>query len=491
MKNVRNIFILYLAGLLLLSGCGKETTTETAAAVNTAPAETIPETTADPLPTDLDFGGETVSMYVRGDTLDTEFAAEATGDVVNDALYQRNFNIEERYNAKLSIFANTSVDYWGERNIYMDTVRSSVMANDGSIDIVAGLSNIMPTMAKEGLFTNLTAADMPYLHFSADWWSKTLVDELAIDGRLYFASGEAGLGVIRGLMCMFYNKDIITEHGLPEPYTLVEEGTWTTDKMEEMALSVYEDVNGDGTVDNGDRLGFILANENHAPNFLTAGAIAFTKVEEDGSRGFTLDSEKSVSYIQKMAVMMAQTGFKTVTDGSTTYVNSFQNGLALFTSGEFYYAETYRDLDFDYGILPFPKFDENQQDYITTARSTFSMFAIPKSGKRDQAAAVLEAYAYEGRTIVTPAYYETALKVKYSRDDVSARMFDIIRDGITFDFGITCGPSFADTSVNIVVEVRKHIGYSLDTWVSSYAAVEQALAASLADYVTAIQALAE
>ena len=49
-------------------------------------------------------------------------------------------------------------------------------------------------------------------------------------------------------------------------------------------------------------------------------------------------------------------------------------------------------------------------------------------------ARVLEAMNSESWKYVIPAWYETALKIKYVRDNVSAQMIDIIRDSITTEF---------------------------------------------------------
>ena len=42
---------------------------------------------------------------------------------------------------------------------------------------------------------------------------------------------------------------------------------------------------------------------------------------------------------------------------------------------------------------------------------------------------------YEGWKTVTPAVFETAMKYKYTHDEDSIRMLDIIRGSISFDFG--------------------------------------------------------
>ena len=181
---------------LLAAGCGSENPTvdTTTAADDTTAAETSP----DNIPLGTDLGGRTVRIYTRGDTNATEFDAEQSGDIVDDAIYARNRSIEDRLNVTLEYVVNTSEDFWADRTIYMDTVRGAVLANDGSIDIAAGLSNIMPELAQDGMFFNLLAPDMPYFDFDSPWWPSELVDELSVQGRLYMTSGRSALERSRG-----------------------------------------------------------------------------------------------------------------------------------------------------------------------------------------------------------------------------------------------------------------------------------------------------
>lgn len=463
---------------LLLTACGEsdepvndntEVTTETTA-----------DTQRDNIPEGTDLGGVTIRVYTRGDTNDTEFDAEATGDIVDDAIYNRNRTIEERLNVTLEYFSNTTEDFWGDRNIYMDTVRSSVMANDGSIDIAAGLSLMMPFLAEEGLFYNLLAEDVPYLDLTYPWWSESMINELAVNDKLYFASGEASLGVIKGMMCYYFNKNLITDLQLDDPYELVANGNWTLDKFGEMAAVAYHDINGDSAIDPSDRFGFIIANENHASNFLNSSELRVTRMNEAGIPEMALGEEKVVDLVSKLSTIMTDPGSAVVFDGKTEYSAVFEEGRALFSTGEFSYAANFREMTFDFGVIPYPKYDENQTEYYTTARSTFSCFGIPITADKTNCAAVLEAMASESYYQVTPAYYEKALKVKYSRDDISSQMFDLIRDGVVYDFGTIYSQilSTADgTGIN--VKFRWTICQAQDNWATEWAQFESAVTEKL------------
>ena len=183
---------------------------------------------------------------------------------------------------------------------------------------------------------------------------------------------------------------------------------------------------------------------------------------------------------------MNQDGFAAKLDGNDAYSTTFINGKALFTTGEFQNAEIFRDLGFDFGILPYPKLDESQSDYITSSRATYSLLGITVTASDiDAAAAVLEASASENYRSVTPVYFEKALKVKYSRDDVSSQMFDIIRGHISFDFGVVHGPMME----NISTELRQEICRAKGTWSSTWAAKESVVNTAVSDYLEAILAL--
>ena len=486
MKNRIFSFLLAISLLASLSaaGCGETGTGDaTAGETSTEPAA---ETSPDNIPLGTDLGGQTVRIYVRGDTIDTEFAAEQTGDIVDDAIYNRNRAIEDRLNVTLDYFSNTSLNFWDDRNIYMDTVRASVLANDGSVDIAAGLSNIMPYLAQDGLFINLLRDDIPYLDFDSPWWPAELTSELSVENRMYMTSGEACLGVIKGMMCFYFNKDMIEQNKLENPYELVTSGKWTLDKFNEMASAAYNDINGDTKVDDEDIFGFIIANENHAPNFVLASGYRLTEPDSQGLPKYALGSDKIVTLLDKLVNMMDQDGFAAKLDGNDAYSTTFINGKALFTTGEFQNAETFRDLGFDFGILPYPKLDDSQSDYITSSRATYSLLGITVTASDiDAAAAVLEASASENYRSVTPVYFEKALKVKYSRDDVSSQMFDIIKSHISFDFGVVHGPMME----NISTELRQEICRAKGTWSSTWAAKESTVNTMVSDYLEAILAL--
>lgn len=118
----------------------------------------------------------------------------------------------------------------------------------------------------------------------------------------------------------------------------------------------------------------------------------------------------------------------------------FTEGTSMFMFGQFATADLLREMTDDYGVIPNPKFDSEQDEYHSTMYEAMRFMAVPYNcQKADAACMLLEELAFEGYNSILPVYYETVLKNKYVRDDVSARMIDLIRENLATDFAIIYG----------------------------------------------------
>ena len=55
----------------------------------------------------------------------------------------------------------------------------------------------------------------------------------------------------------FFNKKMIVDNNLENPYDLVREGKWTLEKMDKMVRDVSRDLNGNAEYDTDDQYGFM------------------------------------------------------------------------------------------------------------------------------------------------------------------------------------------------------------------------------------------
>lgn len=207
--------LLLLAIAASAGACGGSEGTADTTATGTTSA---PETTSrwlDDLPSDLDFGGEEVIIHVLGDAIFKQevVAEEQTGEILNDTIYNRNRDIEERLNVKITPYIGAG---WTDYTSEMSTVRASITAGDNQWQLIAGWAAQIPSMIPEGLFIPLD--DMQYLDFDAPWWSMTKNSKVRItDDKTYFMLGDASLiTVLGGAYVLYQNDRIADEFKIPD-----------------------------------------------------------------------------------------------------------------------------------------------------------------------------------------------------------------------------------------------------------------------------------
>ena len=123
-------------------------------------------------------------------------------------------------------------------------------------------------------------------------------------------------------------------------------------------------------------------------------------------------------------------------EGWGTGWNAWTAGNLLAYTGLFQNANGYRELEFDYGIIPYPKYDEAQSRYYTMSDGAHGCMLIPITVQNIEWSSMLtEALNAETYKQVVPAYFDTSLKVKLTRDAESAAMLDLLMEARVFDFG--------------------------------------------------------
>ena len=478
----RALSLILAAAAASLAGCGN---TSDDVAPTTTDAETAEETTSDridSLPADLDFGGATVNILWWEEN--NEFSEELNGEVVNDALYERDINVESRLNVTLN---NIPMSYtWDTRDIYIGTIRNSVMAGDGTYDIVSGQYYTMPSLIPDGILVDL--AKLPYLDFTQPWWVNGLVEETSVDGKLFLATGEISINSIKELSCIFANGRLIDEYKLENPYELVDSGKWTLDKLGEMSSDIYTDINGNDTPDVGDLVGFQLYPNGLVP-FIQSLDLKVTTNNDEGYPELTFGTEKVQDAIARLCSLthdhLGVILVKDADEATQSVRQTFNDGLSVFMTGVFNdAAKHYQNMTDDFLVLPYPKYDEAQAGYYSALNEGNTLFGMTAScDKTDVAAAVMEAIASENHYTTSPAYFETALKIKYSRDDDSARMFDLIRENVVFGFGSIY------KGIGIDFEIKPQIYNNDPNWASYYDSKAPSYKAIIDEFYEKVKAL--
>ncbi|MBO5220639.1 MAG: extracellular solute-binding protein [Clostridia bacterium] len=445
MKSAK-LFTLLLAALLTAQtvSCGGGSPAGTPSTGDSAPADTTAaENTPAILSQGLNFGGETVTFLYRTVNVSEFYVEEATGDIVDDALFASRQKVEEGLNVKFEILSRIGTSPT-DRTEYLNHVAQTVMSGDNAYDWVDAMAANFHTLIQQGVLADL--GENKYIDFSAPWWNGGLAEETTLGGGLYYLVGDFSLGYLKDTFCIYYNKDVAAACGITNLNEIVQSGGWTVDKMIELSKKAAADVNGDGKYEYEDKLGFVVHDLFHLCGFIAStDTKMFAKTGDEWAYSF--GSERDFAVVEKLNKLLVGTEGNFLFKGwrtSTDYIEDYNRLTAKFIAGDVLFMTAQmndavtdlRDMKSDYGILPFPKHDDKQASYAATSRTTHSAVGMPITCENyDMAGAVIEAIAAVNHDLVIPTYYELALKVKYSRDDESAAVYDLILDNTTLAFG--------------------------------------------------------
>ena len=445
MTKRNRILALILASLMLLSAaaCSDSGTNEETAAITAGDTaaeitetEPVPEETGPvaELP-DKTYDGEEV-MFLTSHNSGYDwyssyeiYAEEMTGQLINDAVFTRNNTIEELLDIKI---AETKLE-----NCH-NTAKSSITAGDKQFDVVMPYMNNTITLAVEGSLLDLK--QIPYLDLDKPWWDTRANKDLIINDRLFITTGDISILDNECTMVMFFNKDMIGQFGLESPYDLVKEYGWTIDKVNEMAHVVTNDKDGDGKMTNDDMWGISIA-DNAPISFYFGAGERVVQADDNGELQLMLGSNRAIDVFDKITNLCYSTEVlsrhTTGNAGFDSVCASFNAGNIMFVTFALVDINGLRDAEFEFGILPYPLYDETQKEYNNLiSTGLVSSTSIPNTCENTELVGVtLEAMAYYSTSTLTPAYYDNALKTRYVRDEESGEMLDIIFATRVYDLG--------------------------------------------------------
>ncbi len=350
---------------------------------------------------------------------------ELNGNIVNDAIYARNRRVEDMYNI-----------YMTEIPATLDDVRGSVLSGEDDFDIVdLGISDLV-RLATERMILDVSVFDK--FDFTQPYWDNELMDSLQLGGKRYFLAGAANLSTYENTHMLAYNKQLAEEYELGDLGQLVMDGQWTVDKFGELADTAHADMNGNGVIDHEDCFGYLATDSDMLASF-TVGADESLIDIVDGQPVFGLSAdERFAALIEKL------TGIDIKYSRLCTSTMKEEVNLSeLFLSGDalFYDValidvyELRRANEVDIGLLPYPKYDVTQQNYLSRVENS-AVTAIPITARdADRTSVIVEALAVESYNYVLTAFYEVMLLNRYSRDEDSLFMLDIAFAGRRFDLG--------------------------------------------------------
>lgn len=360
----------------------------------------------------------------------------ASADIVDNACYKRNNNIEKLFNTKLvynALDGNAS-----GATAFATEISTSVMAGEEGYNIIIGQNYYCLPLVTSNTFYNLKNATV--INWNADWYHQSINSNGEINGKLYGGSGSFVISQLAYAMGLFYNKDIYKDYGFADKYDvyqLVRDGNWTWDIFYEMVTTFDASVTDDVL---NSTYGFVKFD--HAAAGLSVG-LGVDFVTKNGKGEWTVDNfynDKTEDIYEKLRALL--------NDHPAVSTSSALEDLGAAREslmGNFLFCMTYihgrvEDSMFmqsdgiTLGVLPAPKLEAGTATQYRTRIMRNELFYIPVNSDLETSALVLEALNYETQRVVYPEYQSKVLEIRSSDTSEDMEMMQLIASTVHSDF---------------------------------------------------------
>lgn len=441
---IKIVVLLILSALLAVfsASCGEQPESAEKITADVPDTEAVSET--DYLETfkDMDFGGaefHIIAQSVPGEQ-PTVPNTEITGEQVMDALYERDRTIQDMYNVKI-VYTTEKYNTVASRAQLHSDLTAAILAGDCQWQFaVTSLADSINRLATEGYVQDLLSN--PALQLDRPWWSRYLYENMKYNGKLLCQTGPISLAYYYSPCALAYNRTAADNYGIDDLYTVVADGRWTFETFGNIIKDRSEDLDGDGKMTTEDFYA-VTSDELSAVAFFIGVGGRHDEVR-DGIPVFTVGEEANIARIEKVATLIGNPGITLPTEplkGFDSFAvqktHQFKTGKALFLAYNMNgIISQLRDMEDDYGLLPNPKWDENQDKYYTYGSGFGPVgVAMPITvTDTETAGVIMESMAYISHKEVGSLMFGITLREKIARDENSKLMLDIIYKDIIYDW---------------------------------------------------------
>lgn len=511
MKKLFCLIVVLTMFLTILASCNEpggksDTSSQNESSAGQVSDESLDDSSAEEsLPPDIvtkDFGGRDFIVLSIGfsDTISEILTNELTEDsrswltsAVNDAIDERNTLTENHLNVKIK---ELKVESGRVGDKILTYIRNEIVSNQRTFDVCAPSIYDCGTLAAEQSFYNLR--EIESLNTENEWWDQSFNESMIINGCLYFTLGDIGIHNKNATPVIYFNKNLAVDLGINpmDLYDMVREGKWTFDRAYEYAKKLSVDLDDNGKIDYKDQVGW-AGQADDTWNFFFGSGERIVSISPDGGLELTMFNSRSVDVAEKMYNMFRDTKYYISANdffgdsNEPTYEctgKAFIEGRVLFFSDNMAFMHYFADMDDDFGILPTPKFNENQDSYHSLINPwTGNAFAIPVHLTEEEvyfAGAVLDVMGYYSRSTVAYEYEQRTLTYQKTRDEDSIEMLRIIFNTRGCDIGIiyNIGKSSGTGLPWMLQQLMKQPAGTFASW---YQAREDAALSDLDDIIMA------
>ncbi len=367
-----------------------------------------------------------------------EGTGETDGSLVNDAVLERNIQVEELLGVEL-VFTQVDLNY---SEVAGDIRRYTTSGTD-EFDLAINDIYAYAELLIEGNFRNVLDEDCVF-DFERPYWYKDYMDDLRLmDGYQYVLAGDYFIDILRDAHLLLLNKQIYLDHynrSADEIYDVVTNFEWTYEKMNEIISDMYTDKNLNSTKDKGDQFGFMEPEFwGGSIPFSVSGNPTFISRDEDGIPTVVLhEGDRANQLANAMSTLFNNESSSVGLTGDVDLLTAFTQDECLIVGyqrlGSLENA-ILRQMEGDAAVLPYPMLFASDKKYTTSAHDTTEMGAIlTTSTDLGFISTVIEVLNRETSKILIPVYYKECLQVQCVDDEKAAAMIDIIHDNFDNSF---------------------------------------------------------
>ncbi len=432
---MKKIIALLLAAVMCLSfvACGGDVE-ETKPVVDVTDA-TDDDAEMPDIPLTYDYDGYEFTFLSCGNQRYLELSVDEESSIpLDNAMYKRKAKMEQDYNIEIEEVSEFSYSSGGGPGF--KRISNQVNSGDYTYDtaLIAGYD--VSVLAYGGYLYDM--ASVPTINLEKSWWDQNATESTSVKGTVFFTTGDLTVSNNKQAFALMFNKKLLSNYNLESPYDLVYNGEWTFEKLGEMVKAVGEDLNQDGTYDTEDLYGLLVWDDSIVGVVNAAGQRCCT-INDEGIIELTFYNESTLSALEQYAEIAYDEQhaihWQRFADDAATAI--WQSDRGLFNASRVESIISYREMESDFGVLPYPKLNVQQENYYSTVAAYGTPYVCLPLMQEDieRTGTLTEALAYHGQKIILPALYDVSLIGQGTRDEDSEGMLDIIFDNLVYDIG--------------------------------------------------------
>ncbi len=370
---------------------------------------------------------------------------QITVNELNASVFERDNQVKNALGISKIIY-NARQDGSSYAEEYVRYVESVVTNGDADVDIIATYSRTAGLCSQKGFFNPINYYDK-YINLKNSWYPQQLFEEIAVKNNIYYVTGDISPNLLYYMYGFIFNKELMEKLGIDYNayYEMSKAGEWTLEEMYKLC-EYYEDTDSDGKKSVGDGYGFRSYYYN-VDAFYNGSNLQLVDVNNGAEKVEDLivispdyGSSKAIDICDELGAFFTSDYAYVKEENMPKTFAQTRNTIGMLARIRFIGIDIQTlDEKLPVGILPVPKYDNNQQDYRCITGNPFSLWGVFSGNldleKEESAAGFIEYMGYFGKEHTTEAVFEDTFLGRYADQPDDAETFNTIRRTTAFDIG--------------------------------------------------------